>query len=231
MHTSILAAAVLGFCAMPIYPNSIELVIMPGDVIKGHADLEVKCEKCHVRFDRDAQPRLCLDCHKDVASDIRDKQGYHGRLKENTCRKCHTEHKGRDAHIVALDEEAFEHKETDFLLRGSHLKTPCKECHQPDTKHRAAPSDCMSCHRKVDPHRANIGERCGDCHDENNWNNTRFDHSETEYILRDTHEIVFCNQCHIDQRYANTPRDCQGCHREDDKHKGNFVERCESCHE
>ena len=51
--------------------QSLEGVLMPGKVITGHAKVEDQCVKCHIRFDKAAQDRLCLDCHKDVARDLR----------------------------------------------------------------------------------------------------------------------------------------------------------------
>ena len=62
--------------------QNLESAVMPGPVIQGHADLEGACQNCHIRFDRAAQPRLCLDCHKPVAADVRAGTGYHGRIKE-----------------------------------------------------------------------------------------------------------------------------------------------------
>ena len=82
---------------------------MPGDVIKGHAKLESECSNCHVLMNKSGQDRLCLDCHKDVAADVAGKRGYHGRIELGACRSCHTDHKGRDARIVKLDERTFDH--------------------------------------------------------------------------------------------------------------------------
>ena len=203
---------------------------MPGNVIGGHADLETKCDNCHVRFNRDAQPRLCLACHKPIASDVRTGQGFHGRLKERNCRECHTDHKGRDARIVALDEKRFDHTRTDFLLRGKHANEPCDNCHRAGIPHRKAPSECVSCHRKDDKHKGNLGDKCGNCHDENDWKKARFDHEKTKFPLRFAHEDAACEKCHVEQRFAKTPRDCLSCHRKDDAHKGAFGARCETCH-
>ncbi len=203
---------------------------MPGEVIKGHADLESKCANCHVRFDRDAQPRLCMDCHKTVAGDVRMGTGYHGRLKERVCRECHTDHKGRNARIVLLDEKRFDHRQTDFQLKGKHEGESCVSCHKRGTKYAKAPSDCVSCHRKDDKHKGNLGTKCSNCHDEKDWKEAHFDHSKTKFELRDAHEDVACTKCHVGQRYAKTPRDCLSCHRGDDAHKGKFGARCESCH-
>jgi hypothetical protein len=234
--TSALGAAALAFClslagARAAGAQGIESAIMPGEVIKGHADLEDKCDNCHVRFDPGAQPRLCLDCHKPVAADVRMKQGFHGRLKTGNCRECHTDHKGRNARIVLLDERKFDHARTDFLLRGKHADKPCKDCHQAGMPHRKAPSECVTCHREDDAHKGSLGGKCGNCHDENDWKKARFDHAKTRFPLRFAHLDAACTKCHADQRYANTPRDCLSCHRKDDAHKGSFGARCETCHQ
>jgi protein-arginine kinase activator protein McsA len=75
-----LALASLLF-ALPLQAHANKL-LMPGDVIKGHAKDEENCDKCHKKFDKLAQSRLCADCHKDVGKDIAEKKGFHGRLTE-----------------------------------------------------------------------------------------------------------------------------------------------------
>jgi hypothetical protein len=228
-----IALALAATCALAC-AQSIESAIMPGKVIAGHAKYEQDCGECHVRFDRAAQPRLCLDCHKDVAVDVRTASGYHGRLKDRECRTCHTDHRGRAARIVVLDEKAFEHGQTDFALRERHRGVACAECHRPRAKHRDAPSECVGCHRAKDTHRGNLGPRCDDCHDAKDWRHTRFDHATTRFPLARRHADVKCANCHSDPRgeprYAATPRECVGCHRGDDAHKGLFGPKCESCH-
>lgn len=203
---------------------------MPGAVIQGHAKVEEQCARCHVRFERDAQPRLCLDCHKPVAADVRAGRGFHGRIEAKPCRDCHTEHKGRAARIVSLDEKTFDHARSDFRLRGKHAQQPCRDCHDAGAPHRKAPTDCVACHREDDEHRGNLGTKCGNCHDENDWKKARFDHAKTKFALRHAHADLACDKCHVDQRYAKTPRDCLSCHRDDDAHKGAFGARCETCH-
>lgn len=210
--------------------QSLESVISPGAVAKTHEEIEHECGKCHVRFSPSAQPKLCLDCHRAVAADRRDGTGYHGRVDEPQCRRCHTEHKGRTAKIVVLDEKKFDHRRTDFQLRGDHQGKPCAGCHRPGVKHRDAATDCASCHRGNDLHRGGLGERCDSCHVEDNWKLTRFDHARTRYPLLFRHAQQRCAACHPDEHYAGTPRDCVACHRNDDAHGGDFGSRCESCH-
>lgn len=227
----IIAAAVLAAGAHPAGAQSLETAIMPGPVIQGHAKLESACKNCHVRLDRGAQPRLCLDCHKHVASDVRTGTGYHGRIRERECRICHTEHKGRNAKIVVLAEKTFDHSRTDFTLRGKHAGTPCMSCHRAGTKHSAAPSDCLACHRKDDRHKGSLGAKCANCHDERSWKETRFDHSKTRFPLLNRHAKARCADCHVDQRFAGASRDCVSCHRKDDAHKGRFGPGCGKCHD
>ena len=230
----LIAAAVivaLGTLAPPASAQSLESAIMPGEVSRAHVKEEADCKNCHVRFERAAQPRLCLECHKKVAADVRARTGYHGRLQERECRTCHTEHKGREAHIVKLDEKAFDHAQTDFALRGKHREAKCATCHKLKTRHSDAPSACIDCHRKDDKHKDTLGSKCESCHSEKNWKETSFDHARTKFPLLQRHAKLKCVECHADpQRLANTSRECQSCHRKDDRHKGTLSPKCEQCH-
>lgn len=233
-----LALIAIAIALLAIAPGSdraraanLETAIMPGKVIAGHAKAESECRNCHIRFDRAAQPRLCLDCHKEVAADVRASAGFHGRLRERDCRQCHTDHRGREARIVLLDETKFDHSATDFALQGKHAAARCTSCHRTGAKHRAAPSDCAACHRKDDAHKGRLGAACADCHNANDWKDARFEHARTEFPLLQRHARVKCAACHADQRYAETPRECLSCHRKDDTHKGLFGARCASCHD
>jgi hypothetical protein len=210
--------------------ESLESVLMPGKVIRGHAKTEEKCAGCHVRFDREGQNRLCRDCHKDVGQDMAQKQGFHGRIKEQSCRTCHTEHKGREARIVVLDEKRFDHKQTDYPLKGKHLEAECGKCHLSGQKFRSAQSTCVACHKGDDAHKGKLGTKCADCHTELDWKEARFDHDTTNFKLEDKHAKAKCKDCHDDSGFKGTSMACVSCHRKDDKHKGRFGEKCQSCH-
>ena len=160
--------------------DSVESALMPGRVIEGHADLEDTCKNCHVRFNKAGQTTLCLDCHKEVSKDVQLSRGYHGHLeKDRDCRACHTEHKGRDANIAPLNEKKFDHKLTDFALKGGHdsPKVACRDCHKPDTKYRDAKSACIACHKKDDKHKTRFGDKCASCHVDKDWKTLSFDHT------------------------------------------------------
>ncbi len=215
--------------------SNIESVMMPGKVIQGHQKWEDNCQQCHKKFDKEGQNQLCIDCHKDVKQDFLQKRGYHGKMKtKQDCATCHTEHKGRDANIVVLDESKFNHVQTDFALKGGHAneKVVCKDCHKPKVKFRDAPNSCVSCHKKDDKHKNSLGDKCADCHVEKSWKEITFDHSKSDFPLKGAHAEtkVLCKDCHQDNLFKQTPKDCYACHKKDDDHKGVFGQKCVDCH-
>ena len=111
------------------WADTVETAVMPGRVIEAHAKWEEDCAKCHKRFNKAAQTHLCQDCHKEVHKDIEQKQGFHGRLKvQRECRDCHTDHKGRTENIAPINEQTFNHSETDFPLKGAQIgRASCRE--------------------------------------------------------------------------------------------------------
>lgn len=234
-HLAILLLGLLILFATEVLADTVETALMPGQVIEGHAKWEQDCTKCHKRFDKAAQTTLCLDCHKEVRKDVEQKQGFHGRFKEQReCKECHTEHKGRTENIAPITDQTFDHERTDFPLRGAHTdtkKVECKSCHKPRAKYRDAPSDCYSCHKKDDKHKGAVGSACADCHTDRNWKEIRFDHDKTRYKLRHKHVEVSCKDCHANDRYKETPMNCYSCHKKDDKHKGQEGTKCEECHD
>jgi hypothetical protein len=213
--------------------QTIESLIMPGDLIRSHAELEAECSSCHVSFNRAGQDVLCRDCHEEIDENINNSSGFHGKSSEvagETCASCHTDHEGRNAQITQLVESTFDHLLTDFELIGKHGDADCLGCHAPATKHRDAPSDCVGCHRDDDVHENFLGEVCADCHNPNDWLDVEFDHDTTDFTLVGEHVGADCSGCHADQTHQNTPTTCFGCHAEDDSHNGRSGEQCETCH-
>ncbi len=229
-----LAGLLLACCCGWALGQGIESILSPGKLIQGHAKSDDDCGACHVKLDRAAQDGLCAGCHKDVGSDMRSRAGFHGRLKPQPCRSCHTDHKGRDAKIVDLDPRKFDHALTDYALRGAHFKTDCAKCHLAGKRYREAPADCIACHKKDDVHKGSLGAKCTDCHTESNWKESRIDHDKTRFPLTGKHVDTKCADCHKNDRYKETPRACVACHKKDDEgkrgHQGQFGAKCESCH-
>lgn len=215
------------------YGQDIETLVMPGQVIAGHADIEEECSSCHKMFDKGAQRQLCLDCHEDVALDVNNGTGYHGRhpdAQDVKCASCHTDHLGRDADIVDLDEDTFDHSFTDFELDGAHVDTDCGDCHAENEKHSAAGSECVDCHSEEAPHGDTMGSDCGTCHQTTAWPDASFDHDTTEYPLLGKHQEATCLDCHEDRTFPEPPTDCYSCHADDDAHNGLSGQQCGSCH-
>lgn len=211
----------------------LEGAVMPGKVIEGHAKYENQCEKCHSPFEKASQNQLCLDCHKEINTDVTNKRGFHGRIpdvKNKPCKVCHTEHKGRNANIVPFDKGTFDHKQTDFELRGAHTQVECGQCHLPKKKYREAAGKCYDCHKEDEPHQGKLGKECDVCHQEKGWKEFFFDHSKTKYPLKGKHQSVACEHCHVNEQYKGVPTVCYSCHKLDDKHEGKNGEKCDKCH-
>ena len=229
----LVTSAWLSAWGVPAFGENLELLLMPGEVIKGHAKWEEQCSKCHKRFDKAAQDGLCQDCHKDIATDMLQKKGVHGiGFFHKTCHECHTEHQGRQATIAPLNPSTFDHAKTNFPLNDAHAKTTvqCQHCHLPGIKYRKASSSCLACHKKQDVHKGKLGPACANCHTEREWKQVKFDHRKTRFPLRGKHQPIPCKKCHEGQRFKDTPRACASCHRKDDYHWGVFGRKCAACH-
>ncbi len=219
----------------PVQAGILDAFLMPGPVVEAHAPFEDKCESCHLDLEKEKQNLLCLDCHdhSNIAKDIKENTGFHGLnkiVKSSPCKHCHTDHKGRDKNIVLLDQDSFNHDNTDFVLKGAHTHMVCASCHGVK-KYSEAPSLCISCHEKDDTHKGNLGDRCGTCHNENNWADKKFDHDkDTKYPLKGKHVEVICDLCHIGKKYKDIPKDCVACHQINDVHDKKNGTQCETCH-
>lgn len=213
--------------------QDIETLVMPGEVIAGHAEIEAECSSCHEMFNKSAQRQLCMDCHEDVAADISASTGFHGLHPDagnDKCAACHTDHEGRGAEVVLLDQDSFNHDFTDFELGGAHLEAECSDCHVTDKKFREAPSDCLGCHLDESPHKDTMDDDCGSCHQPSEWTDGKFDHDSTDFPLIGKHEEAACLDCHEDRTFPAPPATCFGCHEADDAHDGRSGDQCETCH-
>jgi len=115
------------------------------------------CEKCHVTPNPASLklPMACVSCHKDYH------QGALGASPR--CETCHNS--------VAWPQWRFNHAEqAHYPLVGAHLALACEKCHVA----RGAPSlkiasECVACHRGVNPHGVAFGLACQRCHDPIGW--------------------------------------------------------------
>ncbi len=180
----------------------------------------IGCSDCHtgniykVKLSQD-----CYSCHKN--------DDKHKESLGKDCASCHSERSWKEP-------PKFNHEQTSFPLLGKHATTECKECHK-SAMFKEAPKDCYACHKKDDKHEGTLDQKCGTCHTERDWKNTkgRFDHGKTKFPLRNKHAegVLKCSACHQDLKsFRKTPLDCFSCHKKDDKHEGQQGKQCETCH-
>ncbi|VAW80431.1 hypothetical protein MNBD_GAMMA12-2865 [hydrothermal vent metagenome] len=221
------------FFATTLHAAKKESTLSPGQLIQGHAEFDTDCKKCHLKFNRKEQRKLCLDCHKKVRKDLKIRKGFHGLSKliqQKQCANCHTEHIGRKGDIIKMNKNTFDHKKTNFPLKGKHRQTSCKSCHKPKKLYRDASPKCYSCHKDDDRHKKRLGKKCEDCHKPKGWRHTEFDHSETEFELTGAHKKIACENCHANEQYKKTVKECHSCHKINDIHKGQLGKKCNTCH-
>ena len=216
-----------------------QMLLTPGDLTQAHAPIESQCKKCHEHFEQANQTPLCLDCHKKIQLDIKDKKHFHGNLQKTSiinCKTCHSDHLGRKADIVGLDKDNFEHSATGFTLRGAHENLQCNLCHNSShqnsklkfTNFRIEKKACIDCHKDI--HEGKLGKDCSTCHSEKGWHKTNFDHSKTDFPLKGEHKNLVCSSCHKNEQFKDTLSKCVSCHLSKDKHLGVMGDKCETCH-
>lgn len=228
----------------------------PGPLMSGHIELEkVDCLKCH-DAGKGIPDSKCLDCHKEIKPYISNKRGFHGRSTKS-CKECHTDHKGRNADTVAVNEEKFDHSTTGFKIEGKHKPLKCQECHTDKrSKKSLRPTDirffglsetCVSCHKKDNIHFFPgkwAQKDCAICHVDRSWKEVaNFNHAkETDYPLRGKHAKISCNKCHVPNKNPKLAKyewpelkasQCLSCHK--DVHGKNLSKRfqggrCDKCH-
>ena len=182
------------------------------------------CQDCHktgygnTQFNQD----ICAACHKQTKPEF---MLSHVQTFGNTCLACHD---GKDSYG-----HAFDHQKVPFQLTGKHAPVTCDKCHQNATSIaalQATSKDCISCHKKDNPHSTRIGTDCAACHKSDGWTTTSIDHNLTAFPLVDKHISVACEKCHANKVFIGTPTGCNSCHKKDDKHNGQYGPNCALCH-
>ncbi len=223
--------------------------VSPGELSKVHAYLEGNsCTKCHVSG-KQLYYAKCLDCHSEIKNLINAGKGYHSHseVRGKNCWNCHSEHRGRNYHLVNFYEELFKHYKTQFPLTGKHKEINCGSCHQSefisDNKIRNRAKTylgldikCSSCHE--DFHQGTLSGSCDFCHGTDSFNPApKFSHDRTQFILSGAHQKAECASCHpvtrrsgkkFQQFKGTAAAGCISCHR--DVHGGKFGNQCQSCH-
>jgi hypothetical protein len=124
------------------------------------------------------------------------------------------------------------------------VATPCFACHKQEEKwkFRDIGQRCIDCHKDV--HEGQIAEKwypnkaCEQCHLTTRWQDNRFDHSKTAFVLKGAHLKQDCRACHVPDaehahgKFAGLSATCSHCHEE--VHNKQFEQKgvtdCARCH-
>jgi len=182
------------------------------------------CGDCHVNGVYEGTPTACVDCHRPERDRAEpDHAGFPAR-----CTDCHT--------TAAWQPASFGDHDDWWPLRGQHARTECGDCHI-DGVYEGTPQACVGCHQsdrdRAEPDHADFPRGCAECHTEAAWRPAAFDHDAT-FPIEGAHLQNTCQDCHIGERYAGTPRTCVGCHAPDrDRAQpthARFGDTCTACH-
>ncbi|MFK5878514.1 MAG: hypothetical protein QM478_03345 [Flavobacteriaceae bacterium] len=214
---------------------------LAGYELEGEHDV-IDCRKCHTS-EYIQNPEIkkrnntflgleqdCLSCHDD----------FHQETLTTDCVSCHD----MDGFKPASN---FDHKNTDYQLKGKHIEVDCVECHKITNRNgveyqefsELSFNDCVSCHD--DPHTNQLAGKCVECHTENSFSifigKELFNHNTTDFTLRGAHNVVDCFVCHKETGTASNvfqdnisvdENNCVQCH--DDSHDGKYELDCVQCH-
>ncbi|MFZ2989312.1 cytochrome c3 family protein, partial [Ideonella sp.] len=125
---------------------------------------------------------------------------------EHECANCHVRFnpKGQDALCVACHKEVGQDMKARTGFHGRQAQATCRSCH---TDHKGRQAKIV----QLDP--------------------KRFDHKQTDYLLRAKHLDVACDKCHTSgKKYWQAASECLSCHKKDDVHKGGISGKCADCH-
>lgn len=175
-----------------VYPH---LMVSPGPLSRGHAELATDCFACHAPWRGAAAPR-CTECHALVDIGLRSTQGvalpqqglktsFHQELIEQDCVACHSDHAGPK--LTQRSRKPFSHE----LLRVA-ARDRCESCH-------ATPNNEI--HR-------DLGVGCGQCHRPQAWKPASFDHA----LLAKDAQCTNCHRAPSDTLHRQIQANCGQCH-------------------
>ena len=218
---------------------------------------DIACRACHRGKSPSDFERLtplikggqadCMGCHEH-------KNVHDRKYNSNQCTGvaggsgCHTnagEIEVKYTNMVKL----YHGPDSKFPLVKGHKGVACGDCHTGRTKNGKTtfdkiPTDCNAsgkCHEDS-LHLGELGENCEACHSSGTWDALKFDHDEPfpadakgevkSFPLKGEHKKNDCEDCHPQRKFSEAPATCsaEGCHADDDAHKGRLGNKCERCH-
>jgi hypothetical protein len=210
----------------------------PGPLAAGHADLDGKCDACHVPF-KGIPAERCLACHAPVKARITAGQGLHARAASDgkKCSACHTDHRGRGAPITpAVARAGFDHAaQTGIALDGKHAQAACTGCHTPGPRGAPrwlglpAPSACASCHADIHVNQkgGTLGPDCARCHSTRGFRPSTKTLADHKVSMEGGHAGLPCASCHARGAALKATSTCGDCH---DQPHGGTTAPCGKCH-
>lgn len=103
------------------------------------------------------------------------------------------------------------HESAGFELTGAHSVVACSLCHNGSGNMAGRGERCGDCHVQDDVHANSFGADCGRCHEQSYWLPTTFTHIDTGYPLEGIHRMLDCRQCHQAGNYF-IKGNCFNCH-------------------
>ncbi len=188
------------------------------------------CSSCHINQVFQGTTRECVGCH--LADYNKTSEPPHATAGFSTmCQDCHTPR--------GWDGAKFDH--TSFPLTGAHRGLDCSKCHK-NGVYRGLPKDCVSCHksdydRTRSPNHlaSSFPTNCEMCHGTASWKGADFAH--TTWPLTGAHKGRACTDCHKNNVFKGTPKNCNACHQDDynrtkspNHAASSFPTNCEMCH-
>jgi len=218
---------------------------------------DVSCRACHrgkgpADFEKftnvmNGNKVECMNCHEH--KNVHDRQYTNNSCTQKTgASGCHSDAGKMEFNYKNLTER-YHGPASNFPLIKGHKGVPCGDCHtgrknKGTTTFDKIPADCNAsgkCHEDS-LHKGTLGEECVACHTSGVWDALKFDHDEPfpddaegevkQFPLKGAHKELECEACHPARKYAEAPAQCSadGCHAEDDAHKGRLGDKCERCH-
>jgi hypothetical protein len=198
------------------------------------AHRNVQCSQCHAGNRFAGTPTACAACHLTDYNNTQNPNHAAAGFPQD-CSVCHS--------TTAWQGATFDHSTTGFALTGAHTSVACSTCHR-NGQFAGLNSNCSSCHlddfnRATNPNHAAAGfpQNCSLCHSTTQWQGAQFNHSTTAFPLTGSHQNVACANCHVNNVFTGTPKDCYSCHRSeydgvtDPNHSAaGFPTSCQTCH-
>ncbi|MFC1490634.1 cytochrome c3 family protein [Candidatus Latescibacterota bacterium] len=173
------------------------------------AHVFLECVECHNGDFIETLPNECSACHlgdyKSTTAPAHEAAEF-----PTSCDKCHV--------TTAWIPADYSIGHTIYPLNGVHATLACSECHS-DGYTSTLPTTCVGCHENdylsaADPvhERIFLPLSCEACHTENSWSPSTYDHSDTGFLLTESHASIGCNACHTSSDGRYPPAECYLCH-------------------